>query len=273
MDILKRSLAPITDEGWKEIKEVTEEVLKNHLTARKFVDIDGPNGFDFSAVSTGRLARTSKKTKDGVNYGIRTVLPLIEVRKPFELDLWELDNLNRGAKDIDLDALEKATRQIAEFEENVIYKGLKNAGIKGLAEYKHYDSALLPAKHENIIKFIGGKINAMQRNSVEGPYSLVLNENYWLELVNIVDSYPYINQLTDLLGGQIIVNDHCEESFLVSERGGDFELSLGQDISIGYDSHATKKVKLYLTESFTFRVLAPEAVMVLSEEKATKEAV
>jgi uncharacterized linocin/CFP29 family protein len=268
MDILKRNIAPITDEAWNEINDQTDKVKKNYLSARKFVDIDGPNGFDFSAVSTGRLATSAKKTKDGVNYGIRRVLPLVEVRAPFELDLWELDNLSRGAKDIDLDSLEKATKQIAEFEENTIYKGLKNAGIRGLVENINYGEVYLPEKHQNIIKFVGAQINALQRNSVEGPYSLVLNEKYWLELINIVDGYPYIKQLSDLLGGQIIVNDHCEKSFLVSERGGDFELTLGQDMSVGYDSHNTKKIKLYLTESFTFRVLSPEAVVVLSEKKA-----
>jgi len=39
MDILKRSIAPITDEGWEEIDDQAKEILENHLTDRKFVDV------------------------------------------------------------------------------------------------------------------------------------------------------------------------------------------------------------------------------------------
>jgi len=48
---------------------------------------------------------------------------------------------------------------------------------------------------------------------------------------------------------------------MLTKRGGDFELILGQDLAIGYESHTQTKVKLYFTESFTFRVLEPAAVM------------
>jgi uncharacterized linocin/CFP29 family protein len=264
VDILKKELAPISEVAWKEIEEQIKKGMTNYLTARKFVDIDGPNGFDFGAVSTGRLTMPGNKTKEDVSYGIRSVLPLVEARKAFTLDQWELDNVDRGAMDIDLESLEKATKQLAAFEENVIYKGLKNAGIKGLAESNYNPPVLLPSIPDDIIRFIGAQINLLQRNSVDGPYSLVINEKYWLDLINLVDSYPIMKQLKELLGGQVIVNDHIEKSFLVSERGGDFELTIGQDVSVGYEASDARKVKLYLTESFTFRVLSPEAVIVIS---------
>ena len=46
---------------------------------------------------------------------------------------------------------------------------------------------------------------------------------------------------------------------LLSVRGGDYELTVGQDLSIGYADHDRHTVELYLTESFTFRVLEPRA--------------
>jgi uncharacterized linocin/CFP29 family protein len=55
----------------------------------------------------------------------------------------------------------------------------------------------------------------------------------------------------------------------VSCRGGDAELVLGQDIAIGYEKHDSKTVRLYFGESFTFRVLAPEAVVPLVAESAS----
>ncbi len=57
---------------------------------------------------------------------------------------------------------------------------------------------------------------------------------------------------------------------VVSLRGGDFELSIGRDISIGYYDHSAAKVQLYFEESFTFRALAPEAAVPLVYGKVKK---
>jgi len=50
---------------------------------------------------------------------------------------------------------------------------------------------------------------------------------------------------------------------VLSRRGGDFELTVGQDLAIGYKQHDAKDVDLYYTESFTFRVLEPAAAVEL----------
>ncbi len=54
---------------------------------------------------------------------------------------------------------------------------------------------------------------------------------------------------------------------LLSVRRGDFALTVGQDLSIGYAFHEKHKVELYLTESFTFRVLEPAAAVYLRHQK------
>ena len=46
----------------------------------------------------------------------------------------------------------------------------------------------------------------------------------------------------------------------------DFVLTLGQDLSLGYEVQEGSAVRLYFTESFTFRVLEPQAVVVLRLE-------
>ena len=49
-------------------------------------------------------------------------------------------------------------------------------------------------------------------------------------------------------------------------RGGDFELTIGQDISIGYLSHSETTVRLYFQETMTFLLLTTEAAVVLAPE-------
>ena len=267
MNILKKTLAPITDEGWKELTEQMRKLLNTHLTGREFVDIDGPNGLDFGGIATGRLITPDKNKKDGVNFGIREYLPLTEVRKPFELDLWELDDVERGAKDVDLEPLEEAVKQIALFEENAIYKGFKEGQIRGLEESAEHSTIMIPDDPNDFLNIISAQVVSLQKDGVKGPYSLVITNDMWQKLVTLSKGYPVIKHLEDILGGQVIVNNFNENSYLVSEQGEDYELILGQDISIGYDGHTTEKVKLYLTESFTFRVLSPEAVRILGKKK------
>ncbi|MFB6215190.1 MAG: family 1 encapsulin nanocompartment shell protein, partial [Candidatus Bipolaricaulia bacterium] len=131
MDFLKRSLAPITDEGWEEIDEAAREVLSNKLTGRKVVDVVEPQGWEYQAIPQGKLD-IKEDNPQSVRYGIRKVLPLVETRVSFELNIWELDNLSRGAEDVDLSPLEDAAAEAAQFEENVIYNGLGEAGIEGM---------------------------------------------------------------------------------------------------------------------------------------------
>ncbi|WP_321289987.1 family 1 encapsulin nanocompartment shell protein [uncultured Sunxiuqinia sp.] len=267
MNILKKSIAPITDKAWEEISDRTNEILKTYLTGRKFIDIDGPNGLEMGGVSTGRLVTPEKQTSEGINYGIREVLPFVENRKPFELDVWELDNIERGAKDVDLSPLEDAVKEVAFFEEKVIYKGFSPIKIKGLEPSAKSDPVDIPDNTNAFLKELGRQVLKLSQNGVEGPYSLVINAEQWLNLIKLSEGYPISMQLKEILGGNVIVNQSNEHSFLVSERGGDYELIQGQDITLGYDSHDTEKVKLYLTASFTFRVISPEAIVVFKSKK------
>jgi uncharacterized linocin/CFP29 family protein len=68
------------------------------------------------------------------------------------------------------------------------------------------------------------------------------------------------------LGGSVLLSPYLSgefenEAYMVSQRGGDLELILGQDLAVGYETHTPTKVKLFYTESFTFRVLEPAAVI------------
>ncbi len=268
MNILKKAIAPVTDKAWAEITARTKQILSTYLTARKFVDIDGPNGLEQGGISTGRLITGNSQPEKGVNYGIRELLPLVEVRKPFELDIWELDNIERGAKDADLSPLENAARELAVFEENAIYEGFKPAKIVGLKQAAKGNPIALPSNANALLKEIGNQIFNLDKKTVQGPYTLVINEMEWLELMKLSEGYPIQKQLKALLGGNVLINHFNKNSFLLSERGGDYELVVGQDYTLGYDSHTSSKVKLFLTGSFTFRVLSPEAIVVFTRSSS-----
>lgn len=267
MDILKRSLAPITDEAWDEIIDEARDALRQTLTARRFVDVIGPKGLDYPAVGLGRLDVPEKQPEDGVRYGVHRVQPLVETRIQIQLGVWELDNAARGAKDIDLDPVSDAAKSLALFEEDAIYRGFKAGGIAGMAELAEHDAATFDGSADKFPETVIGAMLTLQNAGVEGPYTLVLNSDLYRVLERGVQGYPPRRRIEDVIGGPIVVAPHLEGGFLVSTRGGDLELTLGQDVSLGYEDHDTRTVRLYLSESFTFQIVDPAAYVPLAVTK------
>jgi len=263
MDILRRSASLLTPEAWEELDEQAKKVLVANLSARKFVDVEGPKGWTYSAHPTGRLEIDASNSGKSVQFGVNKVLPLVETRATFELDIWELDNITRGAKDPDLYALEKAAKEIALFEEQAIYKGLATAGIEGLATAAKGSSVSLESEEPHgIVNGLSAAVFALREKAVEGPYAFVASPKLWKAIYSATPGYPTSKHVANLVDKVILSTQ--DESYVVSLRGGDFELVLGQDLSLGFEERNGGKVRLFFAESFTFRVITPEAIVALT---------
>jgi uncharacterized linocin/CFP29 family protein len=272
MDILKRELAPIPAEAWTEIDAQASRSLTALLSARKVVDVTEPMGTNFPGVPEGRLEYPKQQPKGGLNYGIHKVHHLVETRIPFDLDIKEMDNVVLGAKDVDLSNLEEAARKIALFEESVVYHGLPQANIKGLKTCTGGECLTIGNTPEKLLETIAEGITGMTARSVEGPYAFVVGPKLWSLMSAHFQGYPVKMQAENILGGQVVLSpylsgDFQDEAYLVSTRGEDLELVLGQDLAIGYEKSTSDAVTLYIMESFTFRILEPAAVLHYSAAK------
>jgi uncharacterized linocin/CFP29 family protein len=99
-----------------------------------------------------------------------------------------------------------------------------------------------------------------------GPYALALGLQAFDELdADSEDGYPLRRRVAESLpeGSLIWAPAIQGGAVLLSIRGGDYELTVGQDLSVGYAVHDRTDVELYLTESFTFRVLEDKAAIFL----------
>lgn len=267
-DMLKRSLASLTPEAWEEIDETAVRVLKSQLSARTLVDFDGPHGWEFAAVNLGRLDVPKSNKKPDIPWGLRQVLPLVELRVPFSLNQWELDNITRGAADADMSAVEDVARKVALFEENAIYKGFANGQIEGMIPASAHKPVRLPSNARQIASAVADGVKAIRTAGVAGPYALVLGTDAYYTLMQAGEGgFPPRRIVSDLLGGEILWSPAVSGGVLLSTRGGDFQLTVGQDLSVGYATHDHEKVELFMTESFTFRVLEPAAVVELRPAK------
>ncbi|GLW09176.1 hypothetical protein Misp01_43050 [Microtetraspora sp. NBRC 13810] len=105
-------------------------------------------------------------------------------------------------------------------------------------------------------------MTALRLAGVDGPYSLALSADAYTAVNETSDhGYPIHEHLSRVIDGDIIWAPAIDGAFLLSTRGGDFALHLGQDLSIGYLSHDAHGVQLYLQESLTFLAYAGEAAV------------
>jgi uncharacterized linocin/CFP29 family protein len=272
-DLLRRDMAPITDGAWQEIDRQSLRILKGHLSGRSLVDFSGPHGWDCAAVNVGRLDVPTDQTLDGVTWGMRKVQPLVELRVPFRLGIWELDDIERGARNPNLDALTAAARKVAMFEETAIYLGFKGAGIRGLLAGSSHAPVALGPDRAGLPESVEAAVFALQEAGIGGPYALVLGtEPYRWLMAGTPNGYPLHKQILAMVTGGIHWSPALRGGAVVSRRGGDFTLTVGQDLAIGYKGHNDREVELYFTESFTFRAQEPAAAVALEPREAARKA-
>lgn len=258
MDFLKRELAPITANGWKEIEERATAVLSKELSARKFVRVTGPLGRELTSITTGRM---DVKTKDDIKYGVYKVQPLTESRICFPLSRWELDNIERGAKDVDYSSLDEGVRKAARFEEEAIFKGLEEGQIEGIYKSSSYDTLDFGKTADETLKAIFEGILKLDAAFAKKPYVLVVSNEKWYYLNTIVKEYSLPEKLEKILGQKIIVSKSIDGAILLPFDDENIELIIGEDYALGYQNHNESVVELFITESFTFRVLDPALIV------------
>jgi uncharacterized linocin/CFP29 family protein len=262
MDDLRRELAPISATAWQEIEDEAREVLTLRLAARKLADFSGPHGWTYSAVDLGR-AKPVRGTPKGAEARLRQTLPLVEVRVPFTLAREEIDAIERGADDADLDAAREAAKTLAGIEDGAVFNGFREAGIEGIAQVSGKARLTLSADYTKYADTVVAGLARMKTEGVEGPFALALGPRCWdgLHRTTTASGFPVIDHVRQLLDGPLVWAPAVDGAVLLSQRGGDFKLAVGRDISIGYLGHDRDTVELYLVESFTFRDLAPEAAI------------
>ena len=266
MSHLLREHAPITEAGWSRVDDEARERLTPALAARRLIDFSGPHGWQHSATNLGRIDRVTKPPGGGLDAAQRRVLPLVELRAPFTMSRSELADGDRGAEDVDFAPLDDAARRLAVAENTAVFHGWKGGGITGISQASPHDAVALGTDCERYPRHVAKAVQALLEIGIDGPYGLALGpETYSLVLETTEHGgYPLLEHLRKILDGPLVWAPGVSGAVVVSLRGGDFLFESGQDVSVGYDRHDADAVHLYLEESFSFRVVTPEAAVPLT---------
>jgi uncharacterized linocin/CFP29 family protein len=264
MNNLYRDLAPITEEAWGEIEEEATRTFKRHIAGRRVVDVSEPGGPAKAAVSTGHLVDVASPG-EGVVAHVRESKPLVRLRVPFTIARVDIDDVERGSQDSDWDPVKAAAKQLAFAEDRAIFEGYEAAQIGGIRKCSSNPALALPTDPKDIPDVISQALSELRLAGVDGPYVVLLSADVYTQVSETTaNGYPILEHINRLVDGDIIWAPAIDGAFVLSTRGGDFDLQLGTDVSIGYLSHDASSVQLYLEETLTFLCYTAEASVALT---------
>lgn len=270
MNNLHRQLAPISDAAWAQIEEEASRTLKRHLAGRRVVDVPEAKGSGFSAVGTGHVKQLPAPG-EGISAQQREVRALVELRVPFQLSRQQIDDVERGALDADWTPVKDAARRIAFAEDRGIFDGYAAAGIEGIRQASSNSGLILPTNAKAYPTAVSQAVSELRLAGCNGPYALVLGTDAYTAASGGSDEgYPVFHHVECIVDGGVVWAPAISGAFVLTTRGGDFELDIGQDLSIGYLGHSDTTVELYFMQTFTFRVLTTEASVVLAPAEKQK---
>jgi uncharacterized linocin/CFP29 family protein len=264
MNNLYRELAPISAAAWASIEEEAKRTFALHCAGRKVVDVTGPDGATLAGGGTGHLTAI-EPPDDGVIAGLRAWQPVVQLRVPFTLERAAIDSVERGAQDADWQPVKDAARKIAFAEDRAVVDGYAAAQITGIRQASSNTPLTLPAEVRDYPEVVSKAVSALRLAGVAGPFSLLLSADAYTAVSETSDhGYPIHEHIDRVIDGDIIWAPAISGALLLSARGGDFELRLGEDLAIGYLSHDADHVELYFQESLSFAVYTTEASISIS---------
>lgn len=264
MNNLYRELAPVTEEAWSEIELEATRTFKRHIAGRRVIDVSEPAGPATAAVSTGHLIDVAPPG-EGVVAHLRESRPLVRLRVPFTVTRVAIDDVERGAQDSDWDPVKDAAKKLAFVEDRAIFESYDAASIDGIRKCSSNPALALPEDPRDIPDVISQALSELRLAGVDGPYSVLLSADVYTAVSETTaHGYPIREHLHRLVDGEIIWAPAIDGAFVMSTRGGDFDLQLGTDVVIGYTSHDADNVRLYLQETLTFLCYTAEASVALT---------
>ena len=266
MDTLRRDAAPLSERVWKEIDEAVGHAAKHVFTARRVATFDGPHGWD-QLVASRLGTMTPCQTREGKATVCRPeVVLLAEVRAEFSVPWAAIELFERGAPRLDTRTAEDAAREVALAEDRLaLYGEPMGAGFLTSPDSPRIRAGDWTVPGQMIADVLKA-IEILDTRGLSGPYELVLSPARYFQYLQAEGDhgYPAARQLREVVSAvhrSLVAHD---AGAVFSVRGGDFVLSVGGDLSVGYRLHDREAVHLFCVETIGAQTATPEAVCTLA---------
>src|SRR5207237_2539331 len=122
-DTLNRDRAPCRGEVWQMIDEAAASAARDQLTARRYLDLEGPFGVGLTTIEVGNddYCRQPGPGEAGAIMGRAIPLPML--RKSFQLSIRRVSAHVQNGQPLDLNPVQSAAEAVANREAEMIYSG------------------------------------------------------------------------------------------------------------------------------------------------------
>lgn len=269
MDHLNRSQAPIGGEFWKTLDEAAVGAARAILTARRFLDVEGPFGVGLTAIEVGDDGPVREETAERAGLIAGRVLAVPLLRKSFALSVRRLAAHGQQGQPLDLTAVERAAEDLAASEEDLIYHGEPKAGLVGLLTVPGRQEAAVRdwGSVETALEDVLAAVTKLGKAGFRGPYALALSPERFNSLFRLYEDsnlsqIKHFNQIC----ARGVFKAPIDGGVVVDPRAG--KIIIGQDLAVGFSRSDGTHHHLYLTESLVLRVDDPGAVCSFSTSAA-----
>jgi uncharacterized linocin/CFP29 family protein len=269
MDHLNRAQAPFGAGVWQRVDDAAVAAARERLTARRFLEVEGPFGPGLTSVEVGNdgYCRQPAAGEAGAVIGRAISVPML--RKSLQLSIRRVAAFVDNGQPLNLAAVEEAAEAVAAREEDMIYRGQADFGLDGLltaagrqrlegGDWSDLDRAL---------NDVLAAVTALDDAGFRGPYALVLEPTLHNGLFR---RYPGSDllQIEHLrrLCTRGIYKASIHGAAVIDPRVG--ALVVGQDLASGYAGQDGIHYQLYLSESIVLRLEDPKAVCTIGTGKA-----
>jgi uncharacterized linocin/CFP29 family protein len=268
MDYLNRDQAPFGESIWESIDGVAANAARDMLTARRFLDVEGPFGPGLTSVEVGNDEYCRQPAEDEAGAVVGRAISVPMIRKGFRLSIRRVAAYVDNGMPLNLAPAEEAAEAVAAREEEVVYRGQLDFGLAGLltAQGRQHLDAGDWSDVDQVLNDVLQAVTRLDEAGFRGPYALALEPALYNGLFR---RYPgtELLQLEHLrrLCTKGIHKASIEGGVLLDPRAG--RLVVGQDLRAGYSGQDGIHYELYLSESIVLRLEEAGAVCTISVPK------
>ncbi|MBK8208880.1 MAG: bacteriocin family protein [Rhodospirillales bacterium] len=269
MGFLNRTQAPFGEAVWDLIDNAAVNAARDRLTARRYLDVDGPYGSGLTTIEVGNDGYCRQPGPDEAGAVVGRAISVPMVRKSFKLSVRRLAAYLDNGMPFDLAPVEDAAEAVAAREEEIIYRGQPDFGLEGLLTARgrsHVDGGNW-SDLDQVLADVVAAVTKLDDTGLRGPYALVLAPALYNGLFR---RYPGSNllQLEHLrrLFDRGVHKASIEGGVVVDPRVG--PLIVGQDMEAGFINQDGIHYELYLSESVVLRLDDPKAICTITPQSA-----
>jgi uncharacterized linocin/CFP29 family protein len=268
MDFLSREGAPISADLWSKIDDQVISMAKKVLVGRRFLHIYGPLGAGVQSINLDDTTELAETEGDLVQIKGRKFEQIPLLNQDFSL-LWrDLELSEKSGLPVDLSSALQASALISKKEDELIFKGNKEAGYEGLLTAEGITKLKLSSweEGENPVKDIATGLSHLFDKGLVGRKALIISTDLLIKLQRIqpgtgVTEYERLSKLVD---GNVYYTKALGSSkaVLVCAEPQYMDLVIGQDMAAAYLETKDLNHVFRIVETILLRIKNKNALVV-----------